>query len=414
MSRYYYGWVIVLVAGVCYGFGLSPMYYSWSIFAPRITADLGVDRSDIGGVFGLFSTLYQCVGVLVGFAIGRLGLRRVMTAGFMVTAAGLLLVARAETVFDCYVGYSLLGGIGVGFSTIVPAQTLGQNWFLRRRAFVIGVIFAFGGVVGWLVAPIDAWVLARYDWRMGWTGIAALSGFLAVLAGVFVRETPESVGQRRDGVEMGTVVHSRVAKQATIADRWTAEQAIRTPQFLLMLVCGVAYAMPWNTAVAHLTLHLIDVGHAETVAIGFVGVMVLLSIGGRLLGAMGDWISPQMVLAIALGCEGIGAGGLLLAANTMWTTVAVALLGIGFGTAFVSIPVVFSHFFGRRAFAVTSGIRMTITGVFGGLGPWVAGVVYDSTASYTMPFLGLVVIGLAGAVAAASMRHPGAPPTVGG
>ena len=57
---------------------------------------------------------------------------------------------------------------------------------------------------------------------------------------------------------------------------------------------------------------------------------------------------------------------------------------------------------------------MTITGVFGGLGPWVAGVVYDSTASYTIPFLGLVVIGLAGAVAAASMRHPGAPPAVGG
>ena len=167
MGRHYYGWVIVLVAGVCYGFGLSPMYYSWSIFAPRITADLGVDRSDIGGVFGVFNTLYQCVGVLVGFAIGRLGLRRVMTAGFTVTAVGLLLVARAETVFDCYVGYSLLGGIGVGFSTIVPAQTLGQNWFLRRRAFVIGVIFAFGGVVGWLVAPVDAWVLARYDWRMG-------------------------------------------------------------------------------------------------------------------------------------------------------------------------------------------------------------------------------------------------------
>ena len=414
MGRHYYGWVIVLVAGVCYGFGLSPMYYSWSIFAPRITADLGVDRSDIGGVFGVFNTLYQCVGVLVGFAIGRLGLRRVMTAGFTVTAVGLLLVARAETVFDCYVGYSLLGGIGVGFSTIVPAQTLGQNWFLRRRAFVIGVIFAFGGVVGWLVAPIDAWVLARYDWRMGWTGIAALSGFLALLAGVFVRETPESVGQRRDGVEVGAPLGSRVVEQAVIADGWTAEQAIRTPQFVLMLVCGIAYAMPWNTAVAHLTLHLMDVGHAEAVAIGFVGAMVLFSVAGRLLGVVGDWMSPHVVLAIALGCEGIGAGGLLFAANTVWTTVAVALLGIGFGMAFVSIPVVFSHFFGRRAFAITSGIRMTITGVVGGLGPWLAGVVYDSTASYTMPFLGLVIVGLAGAIAAAGMRHPGAPPAVGG
>ena len=213
-----------------------------------------------------------------------------------------------------------------------------------------------------------------------------------------------------DGVEVGAPLGSRVVEQAVIADGWTAEQAIRTPQFVLMLVCGIAYAMPWNTAVAHLTLHLMDVGYAEAVAIGFVGVMVLFSKAGRLLGVVGDWMSPHVVLASALGCEGIGAGGLLFAANTVWTTVAVALLGIGFGMAFVSIPVVFSHFFGRRAFAITSGIRMTITGVVGGLGPWLAGLAFDANGSYTVPFIGLMMVGFAGAASAAAMRHPGAPP----
>ncbi len=132
--RLFYGWVIVLVAGLCYGLGMSPVYYSWGIFAPRLVADLGVDRGEVGGVFGLFSVVYQCVGVLVGLAIVRFGLRGVMAAGFCLTAAGFLFLSRAETVFDCYVGFSLLGGMGIGFSTIVPAQTLGQNWFLRRRA----------------------------------------------------------------------------------------------------------------------------------------------------------------------------------------------------------------------------------------------------------------------------------------
>ena len=73
--RSFYGWVIVLVAGLCYGLGMSPVYYSWGIFAPRLVSDLGVDRGDVGGVFGLFSVLYQCVGVLVGLAITRLTLR---------------------------------------------------------------------------------------------------------------------------------------------------------------------------------------------------------------------------------------------------------------------------------------------------------------------------------------------------
>ena len=55
---------------------------------------------------------------------------------------------------------------------------------------------------------------------------------------------------------------------------------------------------------------------------------------------------------------------------------------------------------------------MTITGLFGGVGPWLAGVAFDSTGSYTIPFLGLMCVGLTGAAAAAFMRHPGAPPAV--
>ena len=410
--RSFYGWVIVLVAGLCYGLGMSPVYYSWGMFAPRLVSDLGVDRGDVGGVFGLFSVLYQCVGVLVGLAIARFGLRGVMAAGFCLTAVGLLFLSRAETVFDCYVGFSVLGGIGIGFSTIVPAQTLGQNWFLRRRALVLGIIFASGGIVGRLVAPADVWVLQYYDWRTGWIAIAALSVALAVLAGVFVRETPETVGQKRDGGKPDRSPDVNADEMAAVADQWTAAQAIRTPQFALMIVCGVAYAVPYNTAAAHLTLHLTDLGHAEAGAIGFVGTMVLVSIGGRLMGAIGDWVPPQWALAVALALEGLGAGGLLLAADSTMALAAVSLIGVGFGLAYISIPVVFSHFFGRRAFSVTTGIRMTITGVVAGLGPWLAGLAFDATGSYAAPFIGLMLVGLAGAGCAAALRHPGPPPTV--
>ena len=137
--------------------------------------------------------------------------------------------------------------------------------------------------------------------------------------------------------------------------------------------------------------------------------MALVSILGRLAGAVGDWIAPQRALAAALVLEGLGAGALVLAGSTALAFVAVTLLGIGFGMAFVCIPVVFSHFFGRRAFAVTSGIRTTCTGIFGGLGPWLAGVAFDETGSYAIPFLGLLVLGLAGAAAAGALRRPDAP-----
>ena len=128
-SRFFYGWVIVLVAGLCYGFGMSPTYYSWGMFVPRIIVDLGIDRGDIGGVFGLFNVLYQCVGLFVGLAIVRFGLRSVMAAGFCTTAAGLLFLGRADTALDCYVGFSILGGIGIGFATIIRRRRWARTGF---------------------------------------------------------------------------------------------------------------------------------------------------------------------------------------------------------------------------------------------------------------------------------------------
>jgi MFS family permease len=88
------------------------------------------------------------------------------------------------------------------------------------------------------------------------------------------------------------------------------------------------------------------------------------------------------------------------------------LIGLGFGAAYVSIPVVFTDYFGRAAFGVTSGTRMLITGVFNGIAPYLAGYAFDLHKSYAIPFWGLFAVALIGAVAAAAARNPGAPPEI--
>ena len=406
--RFFYGWVIIAVAGVCYGFGISPLYYSWGIFVLAMTEDLGIDRGDVGGVFGLFNIIYQVVGVLVGFALVRLGIRPVMTAGFVTTALGMLYLTRTASALDCYIGFSIVGGVGIGFSTIVPNQTLAQNWFLKRRALVIGVIFAFGGLVGRIVPPVDVYLLERFDWRTGWMLIAGVSATLAIVAATFVRDSPEQLGQHRDGAAREDAVSG--ASESRAADQWTPAEAVRTPQFALMLVCGVAYAVPWNALVPHLALHLQDLGYPTAVAASFVGTMALISIAGRLAGGIGDWLPPQYVLAVALVLEGLGTGLVLFGERSAVAYLAITLVALGFGTAYVSVPVVLTHFFGRRAFSVTTGLRMTVTGVFTGLGPWLSGEVFDATGAYTIPFLSLMGVGLLGAASAAALRHPGSPP----
>ena len=60
----------------------------------------------------------------------------------------------------------------------------------------------------------------------------------------------------------------------------------------------------------------------------------------------------------------------------------IVLLGLGYGAAYISIPVVFGYFFGRRAFAGTSGLRIAILAISGWLGPRWAGAAADASGSY--------------------------------
>ncbi len=415
-NLFLYGWFMVVIAWVCYGFGISPGYYSWGNFAEETMADLDLDRGQLGLIFGVFTFLYSFMGLFVGPSMVRWGIRVVMSFGFAISAIGFFMLSRADSLLDCIISFSILGGIGVGFATILPCQTLGQNWFLKRRALAIALILTAGGIIGKIVARFDAFIIENYTWRTGWVVIAMVSAALAVFALIFVRDTPEQVGLHRDGAtdeeEKATMAAMRTASGGTAHQDWPRKDALKTRQFAALVLCGIAYGVPWSIVVGHLRLHLGDIGHEASVAIGFVGSMALVSIFGRLLGALGDHVPAHLILAVALVAEGLGCAGLLLADTTAVAYVCIVLIGLGFGTAYTCIPVIFSGFFGRTAFGVTAGVRIAITGFFSGAGPFIAGRIFDRTGAYTIPFISLLFLCLMGATAAALLRHPGAPPTI--
>ena len=411
-----YGWFMVAVAWVCYGFGISPAYYSISRFAASFTAELDLTREQYGIVFGVFTLFYSCVGIFVGPAMARWGVRAVMVCGFVTTSIGFFYFSRADSLWESIIGFSILGGTGIGFATIVPCQTIGQNWFLKRRALAIALIFTAGGIVGKGVPYFDTYMIEHYDWRAGWVVIACISAFLAVFAALLIRDTPEMVGHRRDGAtaeeEEATLNALLKTTDGAATQQWTGKQAMKTPQFFMMIFCGVAYAVPWGIITSHFVFHMQELGFTPKIAGEFLGTMALISIGGRLAGAGSDYVPPQVMLAVSLVLEGIGAGIFIIADTTALAYLSITLVGLGFGTAYISVPVIFSHFFGRQAFGVTSGVRITITGVFNAAGPIIAGRIFDRTGAYTIPLIGLIVLCLVGSICAALLRHPGAPPEI--
>ncbi|MEE2778049.1 MAG: MFS transporter [Acidobacteriota bacterium] len=398
--KLFYGWPLLGVGFLIYGLGIGPGYYSWGFLAPEVMGELGLSREQVGSIFGTFTLTFALTGPLAALAIRHLGIRATTTLGALIAALGFALVSRADSIVELYLCYSLLGGIGIGLSTGFPTTTLAVNWFRRYRATAMAVILLGAAVVGGLVNPIDAWILGLWDWRAAWLVVGAISVSVAALALLFIRNRPEDVDQLPDGAAvLEDEEPGDNAVGSSMAPRWTAIQAIRTPQFAIATLAGMANVVPWRVITAHGRLHFEDLGFAATATAAILGVRVGVSAFGRVSGSLGDILSATRVMAVALVINGAGLAMLVVADTAGVAYLSVVLMGVGYGAGYISEPVVFANFFGRHAFVGTSGLRVVLIGIAGYFAPTLAGAAADRTGTYGVAITVLAIGCVAGAAA---------------
>lgn len=421
--RSFYGWVLIPALWVIYGFGIAPAGVGLGILAIDMTEDMGLLPKDIGAVRGLRVLLMSLVAPFVGIALGRWGSRRVMTVGALVAAAGFFIMSRAEGLLGLFIGYSAISGLAMGFSTILPTQNLTQIWFNRYRARAMGIILTAGGLVGSMTTLALGFMLKNGygGWREGWALVGGMSFVVGFIILAFVRDSPASIGQEQDGgapqeAEAADKDAPRTEKTLTSESakqrHWTAAEAIRTPQFVLLTLTGIAYSGPWGAVMAYGGLHLKGLDF-DIETIGYIlAVLSFVSIFGRFAGALGDFVSPQLLLGLGLALEALGLGGLGLVESKLGAFACVSICGLGFGAAYTSTPVVFSNFFGPIAFATATGTRFLIGGLFNAAIPVAVGYAFTLSNSYTPSFLVLAGYGLIASLIAFFCPKPGDPPEV--
>ncbi|HJL42709.1 MAG TPA: OFA family MFS transporter [Myxococcales bacterium LLY-WYZ-16_1] len=148
--------------------------YAWSLFNPALTRRVGVVTSasadwSLSNVVWIFTVAIVVLGLsaaLLGKWLERVGPRLVglvaavcWGGGFIVGGLGIL----TGQLWLLYLGYGVIGGIGLGAGYITPVSTL-VRWFPDRRGMATGIaIMGFGG--GAMIAKfmIDPLIRAFYQ-----------------------------------------------------------------------------------------------------------------------------------------------------------------------------------------------------------------------------------------------------------
>lgn len=130
--------------------------YAWSLFNPPLTRELGVVASAAGdwslsSVVWIFSVAIVCLGLAAAFGgkwLEEVGPRFVGVVasfcwggGFLVGSLGI----ASNQLWLIYLGYGVIGGVGLGLGYVSPVSTL-LRWFPDRRGMATGMaIMGFGG-----------------------------------------------------------------------------------------------------------------------------------------------------------------------------------------------------------------------------------------------------------------------------
>ena len=356
---------------------------------------------------------------VAGLLVDRLGTRRAVFFGLLVLSAGFVLFSQIRELWHLYL-VSLVISMGSLMGSLLPAMTVLNNWFTKRKTLTMALALTLGGVLSAaFVLVLLAWAIGDsgpdVSERFGWRATALVAGLvylvLAFPLSRLVRNRPEDIGLLPDGdvqpptaAVQGTIGGSP-APEAAWGYGWL--DAVRTKDFWLMAIGNVAALVTVTSILVHLGLFLDDRGHS----LGMVSVavaMITLSGAAFLLvgGYLGDKFSMRKLAFAFSALLALSVVLLVLASGTGMLLAFAVLFGMGSGGP---ISIMFSmrgRYFGRKAFATITGISISLSVIPVGAGPVVAGVVRDSSGTYNEAFLALAAITLVGGIAFLLMGEP--------
>jgi MFS family permease len=374
--------------------------YSFSVFKNPLLALQGGDGShwDLKQVGYIFSIAIAFLGIsaaLFGAWLEKAGPRRAMFYaaicfgfGFIIASFG----ASTHQIALIYLGYGVVGGIGLGLGYISPVSTL-IKWFPDRPGLATGLaIMGFGGgamIGGPLASNLMAHFKAAGQPSIPYTMITmGILYFIFMMFGVFAIRVPQD-GWKPDGWVPSTK-HSALISSHNVA----VTQAWKTPQFWLlwvMLFVNVTAGIGILEQAAPMIQDLFKGGISPAAAVGFVGILSIFNMAGRFLwAAVSDFIGRKATYFTFFVLGAILYFFLPFTRqdrlNSVPLFVAIAALVISmYGGGFSTIPAYLKDLFGGYHVSAIHGRLLTAWSAAGIIGPLIVNGILDHYVENKMP-----------------------------
>ncbi len=394
-QKIFYGWWVVGAAGIGSFMSYGPIIaFTFGVFIKPLSEEFGWSRTDISLGFSFSLFMLSGMAPIVGRLVDRFGARKVIIPSVLVFGSGVASLALlSASLWHFYAMYILLGLVSVGAATL-PYLTVVSQWFDKQRGLALGLAMVGMGLGTFVMPALAQGLIDSVGWRSAYVvlGLMVMGVTIPVVA-PFLKETPALMGLQPDGAEPIPTITRHPHRET---QGMSSQEAWHGVTFWFIFTAFFFMSVSVHGCLIHLVPMLTDLGLSAqnaALATSFLGGALLIGRVGA--GYLLDRFTASSVAVGFLAGAALGVFLLWSEAIGGLAFAAAILIGFGVGAETDLMPYVVSRYFGLRAFGEILGWVLMAWGIGGVTGPFLMGVGFDATGSYSVvlaAFMGANVI----------------------
>jgi predicted MFS family arabinose efflux permease len=192
-GRVHYAWIVL---GVTFFTLLAAagVRSTPGVLIVPLEREFGWTTAMISAAVSINLVLFGLCGPFAAAFMARYGIRRVMVTALLVISVGVGLTTFMRTLWQLYLLWGVVVGLGTGSMASVLAATVANRWFVARRGLVTGILTASLATGQLIFLPLLASLTTLHGWRWA-SATVSLAALTAVpVVALLMRDSPRDVG----------------------------------------------------------------------------------------------------------------------------------------------------------------------------------------------------------------------------
>lgn len=374
---------LVATAGVLLHLMLGSTY-AWSVYRNPIMKVTHWDQSSVAFAFSLAIFCLGISAAYMGKLVEKFGPRITGSVSAILYASGNIITGLAisqKELWLLYLGYGILGGLGLGAGYITPVSTI-IKWFPDKRGLATGLAIMGFGFASLLTSPIAQYLISHQGLVETFYILGTVYFLVMITVSQFIK---------RPTSDESCELASRVVdvKKADLTSGMTANEALKTYHFYVLWIVffiNIACGLGLISVIAPMAQDMVGMSAQQAAVV--VGLMGIFNGFGRLLWAgLSDYIGRPITFIVLFSVNIAMSLVLMFLHIPILFITAMAILMTCYGAGFSLVPPYLSDVFGAKELAALHGYILTAWAMAALFGPMLLSISYQLSGSYVTTLL---------------------------